>query len=67
VISFTCAKGPEIRNLFGFLGTLTWFLGASAKRKGILQGIFVPKIFLVLLLEMLQIFFQKNKNLTSWC
>ena len=37
VISSTCGSVPEIRNLFGFLGTLTWFLGASAKRKGILQ------------------------------
>ena len=36
VTSSTCGSVPEIRNLFGFLGTLTWFLGASAKRKGIL-------------------------------
>ena len=37
VISSTCGKIPEIRNLFSFLGTLTSFLGASPKRKGILQ------------------------------
>lgn len=37
VISSTCGSVPEIRNLFGFLGTLTWFLGASAKQKIILQ------------------------------
>jgi len=37
VISSTCSKVPEIRNLFGFVNTLTWFLGASAKRKGILK------------------------------
>ena len=31
VIFSTCRSVPEIRNLFGFLGMLTWFLGASAK------------------------------------
>ena len=37
VISSTCGNIAEIRNLFGFLGTLTSFLCASPKRKGILQ------------------------------
>lgn len=31
VISSTCGRVPEIRNLFGFLATLTSFLGASHK------------------------------------
>ncbi len=37
VISSSCKQVPEIRNLFDSLGALTWFLGASAKRKVILQ------------------------------
>lgn len=43
VISSTCVKVPEIRNLFGFLGTLTSFICASAKRKGILQRYLCPE------------------------
>ena len=43
VISSTCGRVPEIRNLFGFLGTLTSFLGASPKRKGILQRYLKPE------------------------
>ena len=37
VVSSPCKQVPEIRNLFDSLGSLTWFLGASAKRKAILQ------------------------------
>ena len=33
----SCKQVPEIRNLFDSLGALTWFLGASPKRKAILQ------------------------------
>lgn len=37
IVSSTCKQVPEIRNLFDTLRTLTWFLGASAKRKEILK------------------------------
>ena len=37
VVCSSCKQVPEIRNLFDSLGALTWFLGASAKRKEILQ------------------------------
>ena len=37
VISSSCKQVLEIRNLFDSLGALTWFLGASPKRKAILQ------------------------------
>ena len=37
VISSSCKQVPDIRNLFDSIGTLTWFLGASPKRKGVLQ------------------------------
>lgn len=37
VISSTCRSVPEIRNLFVFLGTLTWFLHASAKHRRIFE------------------------------
>ncbi len=37
VVSSSCKQVPEIRNLFDSLGALTWFLGASAKRKAILK------------------------------
>ena len=37
VVSSSHKQVPEIRNLFDSLGTPTWFLGASAKRKTILK------------------------------
>ena len=37
VISSSCKQVPEIRNLFDSITALTWFLGASPKRKVILQ------------------------------
>lgn len=37
VLSSSCHKVPDIRNLFCSIGKMTWFLGASAKRKNILR------------------------------
>lgn len=37
VVSSSCSQVQEIRNLFDSVGKLTWFLGASAKRKAILK------------------------------
>ena len=36
VLSSSCKVVPEIRNLFDSVGKLTWFLGASAKRKNMI-------------------------------
>lgn len=43
VISSSCKDVPEIRNLFDSLRTLSWFLGASAKRKFILRKYLKPE------------------------
>ena len=37
VISSSCNQVPEIRNLFDSVRTISWFLGASGKRKFILR------------------------------
>ena len=37
VLSSSYKKIPDIRNLFNSVGKITWFLGASGKRKRILQ------------------------------
>ena len=37
VIAASCKHIPEVRNQFDSVGSLTWFLGASPKRKAILQ------------------------------
>ena len=37
VIAASCKQIPEIRNLFDSVSSLTWFLGASPKRKAILH------------------------------
>ena len=46
VISTSCKQVSDIRNLFDSIGSLTWFRGASAKRKAIIQRFYCQIIFL---------------------
>ena len=43
VISSSCNQVPEIRNLFDSVRTISWFLGASGKRKFILRKYLKPE------------------------
>ena len=43
VLSSSCKEVPNIRNLFDSVGEITWFLGASGKRKRILQQFLVTE------------------------
>ena len=43
VLSSSCKEVPNIRNLFDSVGKITWFLGASGKRKRILQRFLVTE------------------------
>ena len=51
VISSSCKQVPDIRNLFDSIGSLTWFLGASAKGKAIIQRYLLSDDISSLILE----------------